>query len=69
MKNMSQRRNRAFASNLIHNTLEEAIEQYKECEAVISKLTSINKPYLQHASKNGKISIDKVPVWLLKNYS
>jgi len=67
MKNITRRRNRVFASKLIHNTFQEAVEQYQECEGVISKLTAIDKPYLQHASKNVKISVDKVPVWLLKN--
>ena len=68
MKNMTRKRNKAFTSNLIHNTFEDAIEQYIECEVVISKLSTISKPYLQHTSKNTKISVDKVPFWLIKSY-
>jgi hypothetical protein len=68
MKNLIQRRNKVFTSNLIHNTFEEAVEKFKECEVLVSKISTIDKPYFQHNNQNPKISIDKVPVWLLKNY-
>lgn len=68
MKTMTQRRNKTFTSNLILNTFEEAVEKFKVCEVLVQKLSTVDKPYLEHKNQNSKISADNVPVWLLKNY-